>query len=92
MEPVFIVAIVFGTLLAMTKMSIDHARWKLSNRQRPELPAGSASGDSLTTSELRQLIEQAVEHANQPLRQRIDELEEELVVRRTLPPASPHSA
>ncbi len=91
MEPVLIVAIIFASLIAMTKMSIDHARWKLSNRQRPELPAGSVSGESLTTSELRLLIKQAVEQANQPLRDRIDELEEELVAHRALSPATPPS-
>ncbi|MEZ4700158.1 MAG: hypothetical protein R2834_07490 [Rhodothermales bacterium] len=87
MEPVLIIAIIFGACSAIVKMSLDHAKWKYANKHR--LGGGSDAGDSLTSSELRLLIQDAVEQANAPLQARIDELEDTLDQRtRALPPAS----
>lgn len=88
MEPVIIVAIVFGAMSAIVKMSLDHAKWKYANRHRV-LPGEADARESLTTSELRLLIQEAVEEANRPLSHRLDEIEEALdTQRKALPPAS----
>lgn len=87
MEPVLIVAIVFGACSAIVKMSLDHAKWRYANKHRIVTEADSR--DSLTSSELRLLIQDAVEQANKPLQARIDELEDAVELRsKALPPAS----
>lgn len=52
---VFIVLIVFGFAFAVVKLGIDYAKEKDRSRRAP------ADGTSLTSSELKALVEQAVE-------------------------------
>jgi hypothetical protein len=86
MEPVIVIAIVFSAVVAIVKMSLDYNRWKIEHRAGKPLPG--ANNESLTTSELRLLIQDAMEEANAPIKQRLDQLEEHLDSRRALPPAS----
>jgi len=61
-----ILAIIFGFVFFIVKMAMDHERAKLSLK---------AGGDkSMTTSELKALIEEAVQNAVAPLEKRIEEL------------------
>ena len=61
-----ILAIIFGFVFFIVKMAMDHERAKLS------LKAGSEN--SLTSSELKSMIESAVQEAVAPLEKRLDEL------------------
>ena len=61
-----ILAIIFGFVLFVVKLAMDHERAKLS------IKAGS--DNSMTTSELKAMIEQAVQDAVAPLEKRIEEL------------------
>ncbi len=65
MEPVFIVLIVFMSVLAVIKMSLDH--------KRKALMAHQGDGGSLRTSELKQLIREAVDDALEPIIERLDQ-------------------
>ncbi len=58
--------------LGIIKLSMDHKRAKMEIERR-----ASSSPDSLTTSELRDLIREAVEEASLPLRERIERLEDQ---------------
>lgn len=64
MEEIIVVAIVFGSILAMVKLILDH----VASRRTP-------SDRSLTASELDQLIEDAVDRSTRELRRRIENLE-----------------
>jgi len=61
-----ILAIIFGFVFIIVKMAMDHERAKLS------IKAGR--DNSMTTSELKAMIEQAVQDAVAPLEKRIEEL------------------
>lgn len=70
MEEALITAIVFGSLLGMLKMWLDY------RRDKNQMKAVSRSPDpSLTTSELKTLLSEAVEEAVGP---RFDQLEARL--------------
>lgn len=68
--PVFIVAIVFGTLLLIIKMGLEYGKQKMLSKR-------DSSGSSLRVSELEAMIESAVSDAIEPLVARVDELESE---------------
>lgn len=55
MEETLIVLIIFGSLLAIVKLALDYARDKHHARY------SAASGSSLTSSELKAIVERAVE-------------------------------
>lgn len=55
MEEALIVLIVFGSLLAVVKLALDYARDKHQARY------SASSGSSLTSSELKAIVERAVE-------------------------------
>lgn len=57
MEEALIVFIVFGCVVAVTKLALDYARDK--HRMR----SSAGSGSSLTSSELKALVQDAVEDA-----------------------------
>ena len=65
-----IAAIVAGALIV--KWSLDYSRWK------KQYDRGDAPGNSLGTSELKALIREAVEEANEPLLDRFETLEARL--------------
>lgn len=82
MEDVFVVAIVFGSLLGMLKL------WLNYRRDRNQVSASSRAPEpSLTTSELKALLTDAIEEA---FDRRIDLLENRLAAndRARLAPAS----
>ena len=62
-----VVAVVMGTALSLTKLILGYLR----ERRQEGLP----SGEGVRTSELRQLMVEAVAAANAPLRERIERLE-----------------
>jgi hypothetical protein len=77
MTPVLIVAIVFSFVALMVKMNLDFKRTQLIDR-------GSGGHDGLRTSELKALIREAVEEANRPLLERLDDLDARLETTRQL--------
>lgn len=81
MTPVFIVAIVFGFVSLIVKMNLDFQREKMGR-----LPGAEAG---LRTSELKALIREAVEEANRPLLDRLDDLEAQLESDRQLIASTP---
>ena len=74
-------------VLLIVKMSIDHSKWKQLHRDMPAGEREAGEGKSLAVSELKALIQEAVEEANTPLASRLDQLEERLASRLALPPA-----
>jgi len=66
-EAVFIVFIVFGFGFLTVKTLVSFAKWRTERK--------AVSEGSLRTSELKQLVRDAVDEANAPLHQRIDRLE-----------------
>ncbi len=69
MESVLVVLIVFSSILALTKMNLDFRRSKMISE--------SSSG-SLRTSEIKELIREAVDDAIQPLMEMVEEREKVL--------------
>ncbi len=69
MAPVLIVLIVFMSVLAIVKMSFD---WSRAHKAR------LGDGGSLRTSELKQLIREAVGEALEPVIDRLDEQDRRL--------------
>ncbi|GMQ80890.1 MAG: hypothetical protein BMS9Abin05_0319 [Rhodothermia bacterium] len=67
MESVLVVLIVFSSILLLAKMNLDFRRSKLMS--------GSASG-SLRTSEIKELIREAVDDAIQPLMDKLEDREQ----------------
>ncbi len=67
MEPVFVILIVFSSILLLTKMNLDFKRSKLMS--------GSANG-SLRTSEIKELIREAVDEAIQPILDKLEDREQ----------------
>ncbi len=70
----FLIPIVFFSIIALiVKWGLDHSKWKIQHQ------SGIASTDnSLGTSELKDMMRQAVIEANTPLAERIAALEAEL--------------
>ena len=74
MDFVFLVPVAFFLTIAfLVKTGLDYSRWK-KEHDRGEVSAGS----SLGTGELRALIREAVEEANEPLLERVEALETHL--------------
>lgn len=71
MIPVFIVLIVFSSVLVVVKMGLDYKRSKL-------LAPPDSGGGSLRTSELEALIQRAVEKSVKPILDRFEETERRL--------------
>lgn len=72
MTPVLIVLIVFGFVATVIKLNLDFKRDKM-------LSGGGEGGESgLRMSELKALIQEAVEAANEPLRAQLDDVTEQL--------------
>ncbi len=65
--PIAIVGIVFGSALIFTKLIIDYKRAAARN--------APSTDKSLSTSELRNMIDAAVEEASAPLLERLERLE-----------------
>ena len=80
MFPALLLAIIFGFVIVIVKMAMDHEKEKL------RLKAGTRSDNSLRESELKALIREAVEEANAPLLARVERLEQ-----KALPPHTPES-
>ena len=73
---IFLIPIVFfGTVLLIVRWSLEHHKWRVRHRQGAE-----SAGSSLGTSELKTLIREAVEEANEPLLDRVEALEARLDV------------
>jgi hypothetical protein len=71
MSSVLIVLIVFGFVAFIVKLGLEHEKEKRLH--------GAASADrALTTSELRRMIQDAVEDANSDFTKRLDALEKRL--------------
>ena len=73
-EDIIIPIIVFSFILSLVWMILNHFRW----RQKQKLEATKASGNSLRTSELKDIMREAVVEATMPLADRIDALEAQL--------------
>jgi len=71
-EDIFIPIIVFSFILSLVWMILNHSKWKHKQREQ------RASGNSLGTSELKDMMRQAVIEANMPLVERIAVMEAEL--------------
>ncbi len=73
-EDFFIPIIVFSFILSLVWMILNHSKWRYKQKEETQ----RASGNSLGTSELKDLMRQAVIEANTPLAERIAVLEAEL--------------
>ena len=69
MEPIFALTIIFGSIIVLTKMVLDHRRGQALH--------GSSTEASLGTGELKRLIREAVEEGVLPLSERLERLEDE---------------
>jgi hypothetical protein len=69
-EAVFIVFIIFGFGFMTVKTLVSFAKWRTERKTITE--------GSLRTSELKQLVRDAVDEANAPLYDRIDDLEQQI--------------
>lgn len=74
MDEVLIVAIVFGSLVALAAMIVN-AVMRVKGAQGS---AGASGGEAMSVRELEQRIRQAVEEANEPLRLQIQSLQSSL--------------
>ena len=66
--PILVVAIVFGSILTMIKMLLNHSRDKM-------LAQTSSEGSSMRLSELESMVTDRIHEAIEPLISRVDELE-----------------
>lgn len=73
-EDFFIPIIVFSFILSLVWMILNFSKWRYTQKQE----TARAAGNSLGTSELKDLMRQAVLEANMPLVERIETLEAEL--------------
>ena len=73
-EEIFIPIIIFSFILALVWMIISYSKWKIQHKQQ----TGQGTDNSLGLSELKAMMREAVEEANEPLLERIETLEEEL--------------
>lgn len=71
-EDIAVPLIVFSFILGLVWMVLGHFKWKYKQKQ------GHASDNSLRTSELKDLMREAVEEATEPLTMRIQALEAQL--------------
>ncbi len=72
-EEIIIPIVVFSFFLLLVWMILNFLKWRIQHKQQqPE-------GSSLRTSELKALMREAVEEANQPLLERIEQLEEDVL-------------
>ncbi len=78
MEPILVPLIVFGFIALIVKMSLDFTKWKKLHESGDGLLSSDSKDNSLGVSELRNLIEESVQQANQPLLERISNLEHQL--------------
>lgn len=75
MEPILVPLIVFGFAALIVKMSLDYSKWKKMHESTGSILA-EGSDKSLAVSELREMIQDAVETANAPLLERVAHLED----------------
>ena len=74
MQFAFVISLAFfATILLIVRWSFEHHKWRVRHRQDAE-----SAGSSLGTSELKTLIRDAVEEANEPLLDRVEALEARL--------------
>ena len=78
MEEILVPLIVFSFIALIVKMSLDYGKWKRLHKDRGAGALTEGSDNSLGVSELKALIQDAVEEANIPLSNRIARLEERL--------------
>lgn len=77
-EDIFIPLIMVTFVLTLVWMILSHQRWKLQHRGQEK-----AGDNSLRASELKALMQEAVEEASVPLLARIEMLEEQLHLKET---------
>lgn len=77
MEDVLILVTIFSFIALVIKMAFDYGKWKKLHDMGDALPDGKTD-KSLGVSELKFLIRDAVQEANQPLLERIEYLEGQL--------------
>ena len=73
-EEIIIPIIIFSFILSLVWMILNYRKWRFQQKQETE----RAASNSLGTSELKDLMRQAVLEANMPLVERIETLEAEL--------------
>ena len=73
-EEFFIPIVFFSFILSLVWMILNYRKWRFQHKQENE----QAARNSLGTSELKDLMRQAVSEANTPLLERIEMLEAEL--------------
>ena len=78
MEGILIPLIVFSFIALIVKMSLDFSKWKQMHKSGGGAISESTEDKSLGMTELRSLIQEAVENANVPLMERISTLENQL--------------
>ncbi len=78
MEGILVPLIVFGFVALIVKMSLDYSKWKSLHKSGGQSLSGGSEDKSLGVSELRNLIQEAVESANEPLIERISNIEHQL--------------
>lgn len=83
MEAILVPLIVFSFVALIVKMSLDYNKWKKMHESSDSILA-EGSDKSLAVSELREMIQDAVETANAPLLKRVSHLEDQLEVGRPL--------
>ena len=71
--PFVIPLVFFATVLLIVRWSLEHHKRRVRHRQDAE-----SAGSSLGSSELKDLIREAVEEANEPLFDRVEALEARL--------------
>ena len=78
MEPILVPLIVFGFIALVTKMGIDYSKWKQIHRSSEINALTMDTDNSLAVSELKHMIQEAVEEANKPLAKRIARIEDRI--------------
>ncbi len=83
LTPVAIVFIVFSFVAFVVKLGVDYSREK-------DRLSSQSEGTTLLVSELKELVQESVEEANRPLRERVNKLERQYR-RLKAPDAAEHS-
>ena len=78
MEGILIPLFAFAFIALIVKMSLDYNKWKQTHKNGGGRALAGGEDKSLGVSELRNLIEEAVHSANEPLMERIARLEHQL--------------
>ena len=73
-EDIAIPLIIFSFFFAFTWMILNYRKWKHMHKQQVQ----QGSDNSMGLSELKEIMREAVEEANEPLLERIEALEAEL--------------